>query len=148
MKLGFCIKARTLSEICSRYHDIAYNTYVICSQSVIDENVGKKIGVEKIKPGGAWSTIIEAGTGNILSGPLAPDEEGILYADIDLNMIPNHYFLHETTGNYWPKQFQVYFDNREIKPMNITGEINLKNKDDETKNGLIPTEHHNIDNAE
>ena len=110
--------ANPLSEICSRYYAVACNTFVICSQSVVDEPIIKKSRAE-IETAGTWSAIIEAGTGRIMAGPLAPGEEGIVYAEIDLNQIVGHYFLHETTGHYWPKQFRVFFDAREIKPLNI-----------------------------
>ncbi len=51
----------------------------------------------------AWSAIIEAGSGRVMAGPLPPHEEGIVFADIDLNAAVPHYFVHETTGHYWPK---------------------------------------------
>ncbi len=116
--VGFATADVTLSEVCSRYHAIAYNTFVICSQGVVTEEIIKKVGID-IKPGGAWSAIIEAGSGKLMTKPLAPTDETIVYADIDLNRIVSHYFLHETTGHYWAKQFQVHFDAREIKPLNI-----------------------------
>ena len=118
--VGFAFADTSLAEVCSRYHAIAYNTFVICSQSVVDEQIIKKCGIN-VNPGGAWSTIIEAGSGRIMAGPLAPTEEGIVYADVDLNEAVRHYFLHEATGHYHPKQFQLYFDSREIKPLNIMG---------------------------
>jgi aliphatic nitrilase len=131
--VGFAVADISLSEVCSRYHAIAYNTFVVCSQSVVDESVNKKLGIDTIKPGGAWSSIIEAGSGCVMAGPLAPDEEGIVYADIDLNEATRHYFLHETTGHYWPKQFRVYFDAREMKPLNIDQTLESKKRaDDET----------------
>ena len=121
--VGFAFADISLSEICSRYHAIAYNTFVIASQSVVDSSIGEKLGIDSLKPagstGGAWSAIIDAGSGKIMAGPLPPDEEGILYGDIDLNALTTHYFLHETTGHYWPKQFRVYFDDRELKPLNM-----------------------------
>jgi nitrilase len=116
--VGFSYADTTLTEVCSRYHSIAYNTFVICSQGVLDDQVNKKLGLD-LKVGGAWTTIIEAGTGRIMAGPLAPAEEGIVYADIDLNEAVPHYFLHEPTGHYWPKQFRVFFDAREMKPLNF-----------------------------
>lgn len=116
--VGFAVADTSLTEICSRYHAIAYNTFVISSQSVVDASIPKKLGVE-LKPGGSWTAVIEAGTGRIMAGPLRSDEEGIVYADIDLNEARRHYFMHETTGHYWPKQFQVYFDAREVKPLHI-----------------------------
>jgi nitrilase len=129
--VGFAVADISLSEVCSRYHAIAYNTYVVCSQSVVDENVGKRLGIDTLKPGGAWSSIIEAGSGRVMAGPLAPDEEGIIYADIDLNEATRHYFLHETTGHYWPKQFQVYFDSREMKPLNMIQTLEEKDRPDD-----------------
>ncbi len=129
--VGFAVADISLSEVCSRYHAIAYNTYVVCSQSVVDESVGKRLGIDTLKPGGAWSSIIEAGSGRVMAGPLAPDEEGIIYADIDLNEATRHYFLHETTGHYWPKQFRVYFDPREMKPLNIIQTLEEKDRPDD-----------------
>jgi predicted amidohydrolase len=115
--VGFAFADTSLTEICSRYHAIAYNSFVVCSQSVVDASVGRHLGIE-LPAGSAWSAIIEAGSGRVMAGPLAPTEEGILYADIDLNTAVPHYFLHETTGHYWPKQFRVLFDGRELKPLN------------------------------
>lgn len=127
--VGFAFADTSLTEICSRYHAIAYNTFVICSQSVVDLAIKEKLGgIDALKPGGAWSGIIEAGTGRIVSGPLQPDEEGIIYADIDLNKAAYHYFLHETTGNYWPKQFRVYFDPRELKSLNTSRFLDLQHE--------------------
>jgi nitrilase len=115
--VGFSFADTSLTEICSRYHAIAFNTFVVCSQSLIDEAILKKLQIE-IQIGGAWTTIIEAGSGKVMAGPLPPTEEGIVYADIDLNDAVRHYFVHETTGHYWPKQFRIYFDAREMKPLN------------------------------
>jgi aliphatic nitrilase len=129
--VGFAVADISLSEVCSRYHAIAYNTYVVCSQSVVDESVGTRLGIDTLKPGGAWSSIIEAGSGRVMAGPLAPDEEGIIYADIDLNDATRHYFLHETTGHYWPKQFRVYFDSREMKPLNMIQALEEKDRPDD-----------------
>lgn len=119
--IGFAFADTTLTEICSRYHAIAYNTFVVCAQSVVDPAIGRRLGIE-LAAGSAWSAIIEPGSGRLMAGPLAPGEEGILYAEIDLSAAVPHYFLHETTGHYWPKQFQVLFDAREIKPLRLTGE--------------------------
>jgi hypothetical protein len=66
-----------------------------------------------------------------LAGPLAPDEEGIIYADIDLNEATRHYFMHDTTGHYWPKQFRVYFDSREMKPLNVIQTLEEKDRPDD-----------------
>jgi nitrilase len=114
--VGFAVADTSLTEICSRYHAIAYNAFVVCSQSVVEPGIGKRLGIE-LTAGSAWTAIIEAGSGRLMAGPLAPTEEGIVYADIDLNAAVPHYFLHETTGHYWPKQFQVLFDARALSPV-------------------------------
>jgi len=128
--LGFAFSDTSLTEISSRFYAIAYQTFVICSQSVVDISIKEKIGqtMDVITPGGAWSAIIESGTGRIMSGPLKSDEEGIIYAEIDLNNAPYHYWMHDSTGNYWPKQFQVYFDARELKPLVIKDSQDLGNR--------------------
>jgi len=118
--IGFGFADISLTEICSRYYAIAYNTFVICTQSVVDQNIIDKVGLpQTLRRGNAWSTIIESGTGRVLAGPLPPAEEGILCAEIDLQKAKEHYQLHETTGHYWPKQFRVLFDSEELKPLNI-----------------------------
>jgi len=98
---------------------IAYNAFVVCSQSVVDQGIIERLGTDRQKPGNAWSAIIEAGSGRLIAGPLAADEEGIVYGEIDLNAAAPHYFIHEGTGHYWPKQFRVFFDDRELKPLTI-----------------------------
>ncbi|QRP49079.1 carbon-nitrogen hydrolase family protein [Amycolatopsis sp. FDAARGOS 1241] len=118
--LGFSSSDVSLAEICSRYHAIAYNTFVVASQLVVGDDVLEKLGIGADRqPTLAWSAIIEGGTGRVLAGPLGPDEEGIVYGEIDLNSLIPAYFLMETTGHYWPKQFSVHFDDRELKPLTI-----------------------------
>ncbi len=138
--VGFAFADTSLTEICSRYHAVAYNAFVICSQSIVDISIKEKLGgIDAISLGGAWSSIIEAGTGRIISGPLQPDEEGIIYAEIDLNKAVYHYFLHETTGSYWPKQFRVYFDARELKPLSIKQFLDLHDEQNGEQVGAHPS---------
>jgi len=117
--VGFVSVDPDFAEICSRYHAIAYNTFVICTQSLVDESVTAKLGNIGLREKTAWTAIIEPGTGRIIGGPLKPDEEGIVYADIDTEKCIEHYFKHEGTGHYCGKQFQVFFDTRETRPFNI-----------------------------
>lgn len=122
--LGFTLADISLVETCSRYHAVAYNAFVVCSQLVVDDMVLKKLGIERAQqPGQAWSAIIEGGSGRLIAGPLALDQEGIVYGEIDLNKAIPHYFVHETTGHYWPKQFRVHFDDRELKPLTLDTEV-------------------------
>ncbi|MEQ6438329.1 carbon-nitrogen hydrolase family protein [Comamonas sp. w2-DMI] len=118
--LGFTLADISLAEICSRYHALAYNTFVICSQLVVGQDVLDRLGIDKTQQKSeAWSAIIEPGSGKVLAGPLGLDEEGIVYGEIDLNKAIPKYFIHENSGHYWPKQFRLYFDDRELKPLTI-----------------------------
>jgi aliphatic nitrilase len=124
--IGFASSDPSTTEICSRYHAIAYNTFVICSQSTIGADFNKKLGIDRLKVGNAWSAIIEAGSGRVIAGPPASDEEAIVYADIDLNKAIPHSFIFDSSGHYWAKQFRVYFDDRELNALNI------EHRDDES----------------
>lgn len=134
--IGFGFADISLTEICSRYYAIAYNTYVICTQSMVDQSIIDKLGLgHRLKEGNAWSAIIESGTGKILSGPIPPDQEGIVCAEIDLQKAKEHYQIHETTGHYWPKQFRVLFDPQELKPLIVINQET--NEAQVTKSGII-----------
>jgi aliphatic nitrilase len=117
--VGFASSVVYDTEICSRFHAVTYNTHVICSQSVVDESVGRKIGTDRVKLGNAWSGIIEAGTGRMIAGPIPPDQEGIIYGECDLNKAVPFYFMRDATGHYRPKQFRVLFDDRELNALHI-----------------------------
>jgi hypothetical protein len=116
--LGFTLADRSLAEICSRYHAIAHNSYVLCSQLVVGQDVLDRLGLTREQqPVNAWTAIIEAGSGKLLTEPLGWDEEGIVYAEIDLGAAIPKYFIHESTGHYWPKPFSVVFDDRPKAPV-------------------------------
>jgi len=117
--VGFASSVVYDTEICSRFHAVTYNTHVICSQSVVDESVRRKIGSDRVKLGNAWSGIIEAGTGRMIAGPIPPDQEGIIYGECDLNKAIPFYFMRDATGHYRPKQFRVLFDDRELNALHI-----------------------------
>lgn len=117
--VGFASSVVYDTEICSRFHAVTYNTHVICSQSVVDESVRRKIGTDRVRLGNAWSGIIEAGTGRMIAGPIPPDQEGIIYGECDLNQAVPFYFMRDATGHYRPKQFRVLFDDRELNALHI-----------------------------
>jgi aliphatic nitrilase len=91
------------TELCSRYHAHVGECYVLNVQGTADEqNVEKLCQTDYqrqfFKKGGGWSAIIAPG-GGIISGPLM-GEEGILYAEIDLNTIADMAHWHDATGHY------------------------------------------------
>ena len=118
--VGFATGKSFIAEICSRYHAYAFNTFVISSQSMVDQQVNQKLATD-IPEGGAWTAIVAPG-GEVLAGPLPAGQEGIVYAEIDLEKGVQHYFVNDSTGHYWPKQFRVLFDAEELKPLNFAGQ--------------------------
>ena len=72
---------------------------------MVDQQVNQKLATD-IPEGGAWTAIVAPG-GEVLAGPLPAGQEGIVYAEIDLEKGVQHYFVNDSTDHYWPKQFRV-----------------------------------------
>lgn len=91
------------TELCARYHAHVGECFVLNSQSTIDAANVEKLSEtdyqsQWINEGGGWSAIIGPG-GAVLAGPLK-GEEGILYAEVDLNAIANMAHWHDAVGHY------------------------------------------------
>ncbi len=91
------------TELCARYHAHVGECFVLNCQNTTDKELIEKLHQTEyqqqwIKPGGGWSAIIAPG-GTIIAGPLT-DEEGILYAEIDLEGIIDMAHWHDATGHY------------------------------------------------
>lgn len=91
-----------LSELCSRYHAHVGECFVLKADGWLDQAGYEKLcqteyQQDKIKLGGGSSAIIAPG-GKFLAGPFR--EEGILYADLDLNAIADWAHLHDAVGHY------------------------------------------------
>ncbi len=91
------------TELCARYHAHVGECYVLNVQGTADKACVEKLCQtdyqrQFFKEGGGWSAIIGPG-GGIIAGPLM-GEEGILYADIDLNKIADMAHWHDATGHY------------------------------------------------
>ena len=103
---------RNLTRAAAVYHAIAFQSFVVNSQSIVDDYTLEVLGrPEEMDKGGGWTAIIAAGSGRILGGPLE-DEEGIVSAEIDLSEAIPFYFNRDVTGQYWSPFFSVQFDPR------------------------------------
>lgn len=110
---------RNLTRTASVYHALAYQSFVVNSQSLVDEYTLEVLGHPKeMEKGGGWTAIIAAGSGRILGGPLE-DEEGIVSAEIDLSKAVPFYFR-DAAGQYRSQFFSVQFDPRSHRAMTLT----------------------------
>jgi predicted amidohydrolase len=73
-----------------------------------------------LKPGGGWTEII-APDGSVIAGPLKGQEEGIIYADIDLSILPIVKDAFDPVGHYTrPDIIQAVINLRSFKPFTIS----------------------------
>lgn len=91
-----------VTDAAARHHALAGQAFVINVQNPIDEGIIEKLGLgdqpEMIQTGGGWSAIIGP-DGQIIGGPLT-GEEGIVYADIDLEERIMAKFACDSIGHY------------------------------------------------
>ncbi|WP_438021730.1 carbon-nitrogen hydrolase family protein [Sorangium sp. So ce233] len=116
------------TSLCARYHAHAGDCFVLNVQSTADKQNVEKLcesdyQKDLFKAGGGWSAIISPG-GSVLAGPLV-DEEGILYADVDLSAIADWAHWHDATGHYArPDALSLMVNskrNRVCRPMHESG---------------------------
>ncbi len=91
------------TELSARYHAHVGECFVINVQNTSDEATRQILCAtdeqkELFKVGGGWTAIIAPG-GEVLAGPLK-DKEGILYADLDLDLIVDWARWHDAVGHY------------------------------------------------
>jgi aliphatic nitrilase len=91
-----------VTEAAVRHHALAGQCFVISVQNPIDAGTIEKLGLtdqpDMIQEGGGWSAIIGP-DGQIIAGPLT-DEEGILYADINLEERILAKYACDSVGHY------------------------------------------------
>lgn len=113
-----------------QYYAIATQSYVVAASALYTAEQLKIYGVDKSDPdtyqqlvefGGGISRIISP-EGVIISDTLASNEEGIVYADIDLaNIVPIKYWI-DPAGHYGSKVVRILFNRDPLPPVDIKGE--------------------------
>lgn len=110
---------RTLSESASKFHACAFQTAVLCTQSLVDQHTLDVLGnPPEMEVGGGWTAIIAPGSGKVLAGPLI-DEEGIVYAEVNLREAIPYYLNRDVTAQYWSPYFNVQLDKRRRASVHI-----------------------------
>lgn len=91
-----------VTDAAVRHHALAGQVFVISVQNPIDQGTIDKLGLtdqpDMIQPGGGWSAIVGP-DGQIIAGPLT-GEEGILYADINLEERILAKYACDSVGHY------------------------------------------------
>jgi predicted amidohydrolase len=115
------------NETASKYYSTAAQTFVLmCSQIITEEMVDRLCGDDNskralISTGGGCTQII-APDGQIISNVVPSDEEGIAYAEIDLEMIIYSKYAVDPAGHYSvPGVLSLNFNQNPQPPVHRTG---------------------------
>jgi aliphatic nitrilase len=91
-----------MAESMQKSHAITGQTFVVSVQSPVGADTLDVLGLDKDNPdlqtGGGWTAIINP-WGQVIAGPME-NEEGILYADINLADIQGIKYLCDSAGHY------------------------------------------------
>lgn len=96
---------RKATEIRAAAHSFEGKVFTIVSSSIIDDGIRDAIAdrpeyLEVLKNGGVGLTAIYGPSGMMIAGPIPDNEEGIAYADINLEEGINWKIFHDYNGNY------------------------------------------------
>ncbi|MFC1938122.1 carbon-nitrogen hydrolase family protein [Chloroflexota bacterium] len=132
MKIGFAFTAPPAVNI-TRSMASEGALFVVCCTELITKEVIEKVcdtpeKAEMVEAGGAWTEII-APNGEVISDTISGNSEGIVYADIDLEMIlynKNHF---DHVGHYArPDLLQLLFNRETPTPVKEVGKITQTGK--------------------
>lgn len=104
-----------IGDLATRMYAVEGQTFVVCSTSVVGEAARElfcdtELKVEQLGFGGGWARIIGP-DGKDLVRPLGEEEEGILYAELDLGEIALAKFAADPVGHYArPDVFSLNFN--------------------------------------
>ena len=111
---------RKSAEIRAIAHSFEGKVFTIASASIIDDDIRQMLGdtperKEILQDGGTGFTGIVGPDGAIIAGPLPDNEEGIVYADLDLTDAIKWKLYHDYSGNYNRFDLLSLNINREVR---------------------------------
>lgn len=111
---------RRSAEIRATAHSFEGKVFTVVAASTIDDGIKQLLGDtperrDALEAGGTGFTAIIGPDGNAIAGPLADNEEGIVYGDIDLTEAIKWKMYHDYSGNY--NRFDLFSlnINREVR---------------------------------
>ena len=114
-------------ELSSRYYGVSTQTYVVMCASLITKEMGDMMCLndearrvfDTFVPG---HTCIYAPDGEPMCDLVPEGEEGIAYAEVDLDKLPEYKYYIDPTGHYGNKNLTMNFDRRSKKIIKMIGE--------------------------
>jgi nitrilase len=128
------------SEIRSAAHSFEGKVFTIASASIIDDDIKQLLGdtperKEIFRDGGVGFTAIVHPSGTVIAGPMPDNEEGILYADLDLTDGIKWKLYHDYSGNY--NRFDLFSLNVNREPRTALHEIRTSMHHTTTQDGAF-----------
>lgn len=109
-------------EVDSKYYAGTNGTFVLASTHVVDQYLIDRLGGNIPQPLGMGHSMIINPHGFIISEPLPHDQEGNVYADIDLNMIIDCKYFIDPAGHYSkPEVCRMLFNNNPLNAVTPIG---------------------------
>lgn len=119
-----------INETASKFYAQVTGSYVLaCSQihtQEIYEGIGKLPPYDAFVEYGGGNAFVVGPNGKIMTEKLAPNEEGIIYADIDLGVIPGLKYEIDPAGHYSNKMLTMTVDKTPKPVTTFIGEGNPK----------------------
>ena len=114
-------------ELSSRYYGVSTQTYVVMCASLITKEMGDMMCLndearrvfDTFVPG---HTCIYAPDGEPMCDLVPEGEEGIAYAEVDLDKLPEYKYYIDPAGHYGNKNLTMNFDRRSKKIVKMIGE--------------------------
>ncbi|GEA32818.1 MULTISPECIES: carbon-nitrogen hydrolase family protein [Clostridium] len=107
-------------EVSSKFYAVSNQTFVLMSSQIYTKEMLEKFCItdsqkEEFQPlvdFGGGRTCIFGPNGKIISNEIAPNEEGIAYADIDLGQIPSCKYFYDFSGHYSNQSLSLNFNQK------------------------------------